>query len=145
MWVMGSWPHDTVVDAEVPTVEVTPLPTTVVAHVVENTPFPATVIDRLVLTRAPGRRHRHGGLAGQLKVFCAAAVVLALACAYAFGVLGRDDAVGSAHPSAITDPKPNAPPQTFEPALETIPLGEPWFSAPSGPEIERIPRPRAKP
>ncbi|MEZ0312187.1 MAG: hypothetical protein ACAI38_10455 [Myxococcota bacterium] len=136
---MGSWPHDTVVvdtvvDALVPTVEVTP--------------FPATVVDRLVLVGAgkPYKpRHRHKGLANQLKVLAMAAIVLALVCAYAFGVLGRDTAVGAAQASAMTDPRRDTAVPSIDPPLETIPLGEPWFSAPpTAPEPQRNGRPRAK-
>jgi hypothetical protein len=132
---MGSWPHDTVVDAVVPTVEDAPFPATVVKLAVEDTPFPATVIDRLLLAGVARRdrpRHRHRGLVGQLKVLGIAAGVLALACVYAFGVLGRDTSVGAAEPSAMTDKRQDAAPTGFEVPLETIPLGEPWFSAPEG-------------
>jgi hypothetical protein len=125
-----------VVDAMVPTVEVTP--------------FPATVVDRLVLVRAgkPCRLgHRHRDLVRQLKVLCLAALVLALVCAYAFGVLGRDTAIGNVGASAMADPRQEAGQPTVEPALETIPLGNPWFSAPpttpsAPPDTPRDTRPR---
>ena len=132
---MGSWPHDTVVDALVPTVE--------------DTPFPATVVDQLAFARARRAhkvRRRPNGWARHLKVLALAALVLALVSAFAFGVLGRDTAVGGVQTSAMTDQRRGAVLPIFEPALETIPLGDPWFSAPVvAPDAPPKPGPKARP
>ncbi len=92
--------------------------------------------ERVPERRKPRRtsRHRARGMSRTGKALAVAAVVLLMVCAYAFGVLGRDTAVGLALQHAVNAPRPLPPPPAQQPELviplESIPIGEPWFSAP---------------
>ena len=74
------------------------------------------------------------------KALLIATVVLLMVSAYAFGVLGRDNAVGLALQNAVNRPLPVTEPPSIAPELviplETIPIGEPWFSAPEVPATD---------
>lgn len=79
-------------------------------------------------------------MSSHAKALLVATVVLLMVSAYAFGVLGRDTAVGLALQNAVNPPLPVTAPPSIAPELviplETIPIGEPWFSAPEAPAAD---------